>query len=154
MLTAPVHGMMEENKKQAIKLAVIMSLAIMLLSLALAAAETQSVSYVNAQGVAQTPVNCTMITADNPVTALEYGWYAIQGNVSLSGKMDVNTAGVNLILCDGCTLEVSGGILVYRSASLTIWAQSTGSSRGKLIATGSENAAGIGGSQDYSAGTI
>jgi hypothetical protein len=63
---------------------------------------------------------------------------------------------VNLILCDGCTLEANKGIEVAKGHTLNIYAQSDGSNIGVLKAiTTLSNAAGIGGGHDeVSGGTV
>ena len=59
---------------------------------------------------------------------------------------------VNLILCDGTTLKVDDGIWVQPQASLTVWAQSNGKNRGRLVAKGGDKKAGIGCLKSYVAG--
>lgn len=104
-------------------------------------------------------------------------WIKAEGNITIDGTVTVN-GDVNLILEDNCTLTVNGRILVEAGNSLTIYAQSTGDSMGKLIAaegigggsktesgtvtihggdiraTGSANSAGIGGGYRGGAGTV
>ena len=69
------------------------------------------------------------------------GWYVATGRRSC-GVIEVKGA-ANLILADGAELTVNGGIRVTAGNSLTIYGQCEGS--GKLIATGAEGCAGIGG---------
>ncbi|MCR4818688.1 MAG: hypothetical protein K5841_07000, partial [Fretibacterium sp.] len=59
---------------------------------------------------------------------------------------------VNLILRDGATLKLEKGITVASGKTLNIYAQSGGT--GVLIASGEDNAAGIGGGQTASNGTV
>ena len=68
-------------------------------------------------------------TAENP------GWYIVNSNVSVNGRLTVS-GNANLILADGCTLVVNGGIRVEEPDSLTVYAQSEGETAGTLIATG------------------
>lgn len=97
----------------------------------------------------KTANNCELVAADN--TAWSSGWYAAQGDITISGRVTVN-GDVCLILMDGCTLTVDGGIGVDSGKSLTIYGQSEG--YGTLAATASErNYAGIGGS-NRTGGTI
>ena len=67
-------------------------------------------------------------TAENP------GWYIVNSNVSVNGRLTVS-GNANLILADGCTLVVNGGIRVEEPDSLTVYGQSEGKTAGTLIAT-------------------
>ena len=84
------------------------------------------------------------------------GWYVVTGNVTIGQRVNVN-GDVYLILADGGSLTVNGGINVTGGNSLTIYGQDKGT--GALTANG-ENApmspsrAGIGGDQFQSGGTI
>ena len=103
-----------------------------------------AVPYVDAAGVAQTPVaEYTVVTGE--VTTWSDGWYVAAGDVTISSNVTVNGwgDGVNLILCDGARLTAADGIWVSQNdhGGLTIWAQSGGT--GELVAI-SENYAGIG----------
>ena len=73
----------------------------------------------------------------------------------MSGRVTVN-GNVHLILMDNSSLTVNGGVYVCEGNSLTIYAQSTGSSVGRLISKGEKNQAGIGGKagQIANGGTI
>ena len=152
--------------KQTMKmlLALLMVLALLPLVSVTALSEVPLTSYVNAKGVAQTPVECIMLGSCEYVT-LDSGWYAVTGSVKVSGGSggtpSVTISGdVNLILCDGAYLETANGIYVPVDSSLTIWAQSTGDSMGRLNALSKVNSfsdgrnAGIGGIKDKVAGTI
>ena len=84
------------------------------------------------------------------------GWYVVTGNVTIGQRVNVN-GDVHLILADGCSLTVNGGINVSGDNSLTIYGQDKGT--GALTANGKNEAmspsqAGIGGGQDQSGGTI
>ena len=84
------------------------------------------------------------------------GWYVAQGNVTISQRVTV-TGDVHLILTDGCTLTIDGGIQVQskpydpdrdeyppeRPNNLTIYGQSE--NNGTLSATSTGNNAAIGG---------
>ena len=76
-----------------------------------------------------------------PHTFTNGGWYVTRSKWSC-GVIEVNGS-ANLILADGAELTVDGGIRVTEGNSLTIYGQSEGS--GKLIVTGAEGCAGIGG---------
>lgn len=115
-----------------------------------ASAETREVSYVDADGSMKT-VSATRITAET--NTLSGGWYYVEGNTTIplssSGCLIVQND-VNIILMDGCTLNVEGnydkaGIEVPFAIRLSIYAQSEGENMGKLIATTKGRAAAIGG---------
>ena len=83
-------------------------------------------------------------------TTWESGWYVVDRNVTFDSRIVVRQeAGVehtvNLILKDGCTLTANKGIEVENDsgyggslATLNIYAQSTGSNMGALIAQGED----------------
>lgn len=82
------------------------------------------------------------------------GWYVLKYNGEFDQPLVVN-GNVNLILMDGRTLKANKGIRIPSGSSLTIYGQSTDESKmGRLIATGDENYAGIGGGSNESHGTI
>ena len=56
-----------------------------------------------------------------------------KGTVTFKKRLMVTTGTVNLILCDGATLEAKKGITVNKTTALKIWQQSGKS--GKLVAT-------------------
>ena len=76
-------------------------------------------------------------------------YYMVRGNVNRTA-IDVQGRHVHIILCDGATLTVPNGILLYGEHRLYIHSQSFGSSMGKLIAGSAKvkNTAGIGGDGD------
>ncbi len=62
-------------------------------------------------------------------------WYYVEGNVTFDTGMRI-PAGAKLILCNGATLTVNGGIfgsVTSGGSSLTVYAQSMDASAGKLI---------------------
>lgn len=70
---------------------------------------------------------------DNNV--LEDGkWYYVDDYVWIDNRITVNGT-VNIILGDGCTLEVRKGIEVPEDQTLNIYAQSNGDGRGSLVAS-------------------
>ncbi len=73
-------------------------------------------------------------------------WYVASDNVTIGERINVSGT-VNLILRDSAVLTAGKGISVTSGSVLNIYAQSTGENTGKLIATGVENAAGIGGNK-------
>ncbi len=85
-----------------------------------------------------------VIDSDHKRTSWNSGWYVVRGKVTIQGQVEVDGP-VHLILTDGCELKCEKGILVQTStASLTIYAQSSGDNMGSLFATGEENSAAIG----------
>lgn len=93
------------------------------------------VTYLDENGVQQTATNAIQVAKSD--TQWDGGWYVAQGDITI-GSQDtpqrVAVSGeVHLILADGCNLTVNGGIEVEDPNSLTIYAQSTGSSMGTLI---------------------
>ena len=73
------------------------------------------------------------------------GWYVVFGDVTIKNRIEVN-GDINLILCDGATLNAEQGIGVNNSSSLTIRVQSARD--GVINATGQNTVSdepGIGG---------
>ena len=96
---------------------------------------------------------CTKVTSETKT--LENGrWYVVEGSVETTDLRVSGTA--NLILCDGATLTAKGtryhaGLEVDQGTALVIYGQAAGT--GRLVATGGESSAGIGGSRaDYGYG--
>ena len=116
--------------------------------------------YVDANGNDMGKQACFAVTASS-TTWGEDGkitWYVVKDKeVNISDRINV-TGNVNLILADGCQLKANSGIHVASGTSLTIWAQSTGESMGKLTATTTVNWRGsnaaIGGNNSENSGTI
>ena len=104
----------------------------------------------------------TTITSDT--IRWNNGWYVAQGEVTIGTDDNPQrvtvTGDVHLILTDGCTLTVNGGIQLEAGNSLTIYGQSDGAdTMGKLTASiTSENTAiynaAIGGNTGETGGTL
>lgn len=113
-----------------------------------------SVSYCDEKGAEHT-ANCNgVITQANigNYGILTTGWYAVEGNVTGDNRIEVQGT-VNLILEDGCSFTVNGGIEVNEGNALTIWGQQKGN--GKLKAQNVvKYCAGIGGGNNISGGNI
>lgn len=95
-----------------------------------------------------------ILKADNisQYTTLTTGWYAVEGTVTGDTRIKVQGT-VNLILEDGCSFTVNGGIEVNEGNALTIWGQQKGN--GKLKAQNVvKYCAGIGGGNNISGGNI
>ena len=82
------------------------------------------------------------------------GWYVVKENVELDGRVAVRGT-VNLILCDGKTLNAPLGIRVAPGNTLKIWRQErgTGTLTSSLIENNNHDAA-IGGNSKEDGGTI
>ena len=75
---------------------------------------------------------CVLLT--NSTTDWSAKWYAVQGNVTIDGTVTVTDAyTVNLILCDGAALTITGGLKLWNESQgvpqLVIYSQSGGSGR-------------------------
>ena len=77
------------------------------------------------------------------------GWYYLNSNVTKNGRVESITGDVNLILGDGCTLDVKG-LYVPAGSTLTIYGQSEGT--GKIYSHPSGGVA-IGGYSGHDNGT-
>ena len=94
------------------------------------------VSYLDETGTSQTCASATEVTSSD--TGWTTGWYVVQGTVEIGSRVTVS-GDVHLILTDGCTLTVNGGIQVQdndnnpdtpSTNALTIYGQANGT--GKL----------------------
>ena len=103
-----------------------------------------------------TPIDENTVTWNGSTTG---GWYVARDNVTINQRVQVQ-GNVYLILTDGCTLTVNGGIQLKAGNSLTIYGQSDGAdTMGKLTASiTSENTAiynaAIGGNTGETGGTL
>ena len=94
------------------------------------------------------------MTAEDTVWGANDGaehWLVAEGDVTIDGRVAV-AGDVSLILADGATLVIDGGIDVPAGAGFTIYAQSDGDNQGILEAYGEEfsgeGSAGIGGNEE------
>ncbi len=145
------------KKLAALLLALVMVLALTTVT-AFAGTPAEPVPYLDAQvddtthAVTYTPATCTDYTpvasATDAVTWGKKGettWYVVKENVTIANVVTF-TGDVRLILCDGATLTVNNtaanGYGIRNSgsasASLTVYAQSTGANIGVLVATGQD----------------
>ncbi len=67
--------------------------------------------------------NCTTLNNTNFPTALSDGWYAVEGNVIVLNQIEIS-GNVNLILTDGCALNVADSIHLTSGNTLNIYGQS------------------------------
>ena len=87
--------------------------------------------------------SCAMLSSAAGDVALTEQWYAVKGDVTINGTVEVtDTKQVNLILCDGATLTITGGLKLWGSSTdapapqLTVYGQ-TGET-GKMLVTNSK----------------
>ena len=114
-------------------------------------ATANGVSYLDENGDEQTADNVTVV--ESGTTAWNGGWYVVNDTVTIGSRVAVSGA-VHLILADGASLTVNGGINVAEGNSFSVYAQSVGENMGTLTATGEFPGAGIGGRFKGSGGTI
>lgn len=88
-----------------------------------------SVSYVDADGNAQTVTSWTNVTADSFGT-WNAGWYAAKNSTVINGNVHISGE-VNLILRDGKDLTIDGELTFGDGAKLNLYLQEEGT--GKLI---------------------
>ena len=91
------------------------------------------VPYLDEKGSQQSCSRYTVV--GTATTTWNEGWYVAQGDVTISGAVTLE-GDVHLILTDGCSLTVNGGISSKVGGALIIYAQSTGDEMGKLTAIG------------------
>ena len=111
-------------------------------------------NYLDESGKEMICGNATQVTNSNAEWKDDVtdGWYVVSGDVTILNRVTV-TGNVNLILADGYSLTVNGGINVGEDNSLTIYGQSGGT--GALIATSTGYYdAGIGGTFNVGGGII
>ncbi len=120
-------------------------------------AETVQANYLDQDGTIKT-VEATVVTSSDSTwtgSTDAPGWYVVpDGDTTIGSRVTV-TGDVHLILADGASLTVNGGINVGENNSLTIYAQSTSDQMGSLTAkAGSFSNAGIGGDINVNGGTV
>ena len=107
------------------------------------AVEQTPVRYLDADGkerfcteytVLESAIIEDFFNSDNKWYDMPAGWYVVEGDVTITPRLDTHGA-VNLILTDDCHLTVPWGINVKEGDTFTIYAQSTAeASMGKLTA--------------------
>ena len=103
--------------------------------------KSSPVSYLDENGTEQSCNDYEVVTADD--TQWTTGWYVVNSDVTINQRISVS-GDVSLILTDGGSLTVDGGIRVTGDNSFTVYDQENGS--GKLTAIATNNVgAGIGG---------
>lgn len=88
-----------------------------------------NVKYLDENGATKTAASATEVTAADSTWGIQGSetWYVAQGEVSIGSRVEV-TGDVHLILADGASLTVTGGINVPEDSSFTVYGQSDDSS--------------------------
>ena len=104
--------------------------------------------------VVDTTESCDLYTvvASNTTSWTNGNWYVVAEDVTVGSRVGVSGT-VNLILADGATLTVNGGINVAEGNTLNIYGQ-TADTGALTVANTATYCAGIGGGDEQSAGTI
>ena len=103
--------------------------------------KSSPVSYLDENGAEKSCNDYEVVTAND--TQWTDGWYVVNSDVTINQRISVSDD-VKLILTDGRTLTVNGGIHVTGDDRFTVYGQENGN--GKLTATATNNrGAGIGG---------
>jgi hypothetical protein len=99
------------------------------------------------------PVEFTLISSlqDNENLTLTSGVWILSQSRSFSNRLTIS-GDVHLVLCDGATLTCGKGIELAPGNSLSVYGQEEDT--GKLICTGPENHAGIGGGNNTGSGNF
>ena len=111
--------------------------------------------YLDTQGDRKNiPEDSLLLTADTVAWTGQDGeaWYVADGAVSLPQRVEVQ-GDVHLVLCDGATLNIDGGIHVTGSNCLTIYGQENGTGKLNIVKVASDNAA-VGGDYKEPGGVI
>ena len=98
------------------------------------------VPYLAANGSQQSCNSYTVV--ETTTTTWNEGWYVAEGDVTIPDSVTL-TGNVHLILTDGCSLNVGGGISGNEDSALTIYAQSTEDLMGNLTVTGGGQTEGV-----------
>ncbi len=110
------------------------------------------VDYVDEDGSTKSRDAYVLVTEAMSGTTIEAGWYAVLGDVELAERPQISGE-VHLILCDGATLTAKNGVNLASGNKLWVYGQEGNS--GSLVATALDDCcAGIGGSMSESAGDI
>ena len=140
----------------------LIALAAMTVSTTSAWAQTESIKYLDydhypynntfSEASYDGPTKITSSSTDVSIS----GWNYVEGNVTINGKVTL-TDHTYLILCDDATLTIdntSGDGIDLDSRDLTIYAQSSGDHKGKLIIKSYDVGMGIGGDVTINGGDI
>ena len=104
---------------------------------------TEPITYLDKDGKQQVCTAYTVLTSETKESILDYdnkwydlpaGWYVVEGDVTITPRLDTHGA-VNLILTNGSHLTAEWGIDVKVGDTFTVYAQSTDeSTMGRLTA--------------------
>ena len=104
---------------------------------------TDPITYLDKDGNQQVCTAYTVLTSETKESILDYddkwydlpaGWYVVEGNVTITPRLDTHGA-VNLILTNGSHLTAEWGVNVKEGDTFTVYAQSTGEdTMGRLTA--------------------
>ena len=114
------------------------------------------VPYINESGASAVLNEDFTVVSLTDSSLFENGWYVVYEDQKIEDRILVS-GDVKILLFDGVTLTLTGGITVPEGSSLSIYAQSTGENAGALVADANlESVAAIGGIYDNSGkfGTI
>lgn len=100
-----------------------------------------AVTYLDDNGDQQT-LTGAYTTVTSGTATWNSGWYVVDDDVTIGSRVTVN-GDVKLILKDGASLTVNGGILVPSGSTFTVYGQQNGT--GNLTSIGTNGNAGIGG---------
>ena len=132
----PLHYKKHTLAKRGLSLLCVLALCLGLLPVTALAATVENITYLDENGTQQTAASATQVT--NSDTQWTDGWYVAQSNITIDGTVTIS-GNVHLILEDGCSLTVNGGILLQSDGNMYIYAQSTEKERmGSLTATGTD----------------
>ena len=105
--------------------------------------EGTAVEYLDAAGNPATQETYTLMTAETKRWNNE--WYVVKGSVTINDNVIVSeNYQVKLILCDGATLTINGGVTLYgeggvAAPQLTIYGQSEDT--GRMVVTNTQGSA-------------
>ena len=100
------------------------------------------IKYIDADGAEQKCTSFTELT--DASDGLLNGWYAVTGTVNIEGTIGVTGGGtLNLILCDGATLNLQRILCLLGNATLNIYGQSGGTGTLNVKDTSGQPAIGV-----------
>ncbi|MCL2141640.1 MAG: hypothetical protein FWH46_02000, partial [Methanimicrococcus sp.] len=128
---------------------------ILILAFAVPIQAAGNIDYLDANGALKTSPAAIDYTGQTSMGTINTTTWYVVTDVQAPEDRIIIAGNVNLILTDSSYLNASrGGIEVQGTNSLTIYAQSVGTGRGRLAAHGTPNSSGIGGSDGNDGGTI
>ncbi len=96
------------------------------------------IAYIDVDGTTKACSDYTVLNGGSS-TSLEAGWYVVSHDITYTGSVSIWSSDVHLILMDGAVMRIGTeqspvdfGIEGYNSSSLSIYACSTGDSKGQL----------------------